>query len=627
MRRALAGITALLLVVAAAPAGAGAATNAPLRLTSLDVPFPARAYVLTFPSGRQLTTTQVQVTENGQPVRNVQVVPESLDQKATFGVVLLIDSSLSMRGAPIQAAAAAARAFDAHRSSNEKIAVIDFNRTARVAVPLTADESVIQPALASPPQLRLGTHINDSVVAALHLLDNGHVSGGTIVVLSDGADTGSKIAASAAARLATAQQVRIFTVGLHSPDFSPRTLRALADGSDGSFAEASSSTQLTPIYAALSARLASQYVIHYQSLLGPNQAAHVRVQVADASSVATAAYRTPGLPAHAPEAYKPPVLTTFFGSVGGMLLVVLLAAGLIGGAIALALRPRQRTVRARVGEFVTVKGPEGDDRERFALRVFGGVERPLENVGRWTKFKDNLEIAGIAMPAIQIVLWTLTATVAVAFLIAAATGSLVLPLIAFVIPFAVYESISRRLKKVRKAFAEQLPDNLQVLASALRAGHSFVGALAVVVDDCEEPARTELRRVVADEQLGVPLEDALDSVVRRMDNRDLGQVALVASLQRQTGGNSAEVIDRVTETVRERFELRRLVQTLTAQGRMSRWIVSGLPVVLLLAFLVISPTYLAPLFHQTVGQVLLTLAFVFVVIGSIVIGRIVDIEV
>jgi tight adherence protein B len=421
--------------------------------------------------------------------------------------------------------------------------------------------------------------------------------------------------------------VRIFTVGLHSAAFNPATLKALAAGSGGEFAEASSSAQLAPIYSALSARLANQYVIRYQSLLGPDVPAHVRVQVEGVPGAATATYSTPSLPVHASPEYRPPVVTTFFGSVGGMLLVVLLAAGLIGGAIALVLRPRQRTVRARVGEFVTVKGPEGDERERFALRVFGGVERPLENVGRWAKFKDNLEIAGIEMPAIQIVLWTLTATLVVAFLIDAATGSPILPLIAFVIPVAVYESISRRLKKVRKAFAEQLPDNLQVLASALRAGHSFVGALAVVVDDCEEPSRSELRRVVADEQLGVPLEDALDSVVRRMDNRDLGQVALVASLQRQTGGNSAEVIDRVTDTVRERFELRRLVQTLTAQGRMSRWIVSGLPVVLLLAFLIISPAYLAPLFHHAVGQALLALAFVLVVIGSIVIGRIVDIEV
>ena len=144
-----------------------------------------------------------------------------------------------MRGTPIQAAVAAARAFDAHRGSNERIAVIDFNRTAHVSVPLTAYESVIQPALASPPQLRLGTHINDAVVAALHLLDHGHVSGGTIVVLSDGADTGSKLTASAAAQRATAQHVRIFTVGLHSRDFSPRTLRVLANGSGGDFAEAS----------------------------------------------------------------------------------------------------------------------------------------------------------------------------------------------------------------------------------------------------------------------------------------------------------------------------------------------------------------------------------------------------
>jgi tight adherence protein B len=187
--------------------------------------------------------------------------------------------------------------------------------------------------------------------------------------------------------------------------------------------------------------------------------------------------------------------------------------------------------------------------------------------------------------------------------------------------------IFRKLERRRKAFAEQLPDNLQVLASALRAGHSFVGAMSVVIDDADEPSKTEFGRVVADEQLGVPLEDAIRGVVKRMDNEDLEQVALVAALQRQTGGNMAEVLERVTETIRERFELRRMVKTLTAQGRMTRWIVSALPVTLLIAISIINPQYTKPLFTSTGGRLALMVAAVMVVTGSLVIKKIVNIKV
>jgi tight adherence protein B len=112
-----------------------------------------------------------------------------------------------------------------------------------------------------------------------------------------------------------------------------------------------------------------------------------------------------------------------------------------------------------------------------------------------------------------------------------------------------------------------------------------------------------------------------------MDCRDLGQVALVAALGRETGGNTAEVIDGVTETIRQRFELRRLVMTLTAQGRMSRWIVSLLPGFLLVAFLIINPDYIGPLFTDPMGRIALAIAAVLVVMGSFVIKRIVNIKV
>ena len=187
--------------------------------------------------------------------------------------------------------------------------------------------------------------------------------------------------------------------------------------------------------------------------------------------------------------------------------------------------------------------------------------------------------------------------------------------------------INRRVERQRQAFAEQLPDNLQVLASALRAGHSLVGALSVVVDDAPDPSRREFRRVLADEQLGVSLEDALEVVAERMDSRDVKQVALVAALQHETGGNTAEVLDRVAETVRERFELRRLVRTLTAQGRMSRWVLTSLPILLLVVITLLNPRYVSPLYTHSTGRVLLVAAAVMVAGGSLVIRRIINIKV
>ena len=157
------------------------------------------------------------------------------------------------------------------------------------------------------------------------------------------------------------------------------------------------------------------------------------------------------------------------------------------------------------------------------------------------------------------------------------TGKPIMAVLALGVPLGARAALERRVAKQRKLFVDQLPDNLQVMASAMRAGHSFSGALSVVVADAPEPTRTEMARVVADERMGVPVDTALAGVVRRMDSKDLEQVALVATLQRETGGNTAEVLERVTETIRDRLALRRMVQSLTAQGRMSRWVLTAHP--------------------------------------------------
>ena len=180
-------------------------------------------------------------------------------------------------------------------------------------------------------------------------------------------------------------------------------------------------------------------------------------------------------------------------------------------------------------------------------------------------------------------------------------GVLVAPIwffTALVPPVALNLYVRNRARKVRKLFAEQLPENLDVLASALRAGHSLAGAMGVVADEAPEPSKREYARVATDEQLGIPLDEALEVTAKRMQNPDLDQVAVLALVQREAGGNTAEVLDQVIANIRARMDVRRLVDVLTAQGKFSSWIIAAVPVGIFIFLIFVNPSHLDPLFHD-----------------------------
>jgi tight adherence protein B len=279
-----------------------------------------------------------------------------------------------------------------------------------------------------------------------------------------------------------------------------------------------------------------------------------------------------------------------------------------------------------MAEFVSVPGLQSTDKRP------GGATGEAEagdatRSGPLARLEETLDIARIDITPGRLIALTVIGTVAALGLLLLATSSGWWALLALLVPFGVRSWVIWKLERRRKAFAEQVPDTLQVISAALRAGQSFAASFAVVVESAGEPMKSEMRTVVADEQLGVPLDKAMSVVVRRMNNRDLEQVALVAELQRESGGNSAEVIDRVAETVRERFELRRLINTLTVQGRMSRWIVTALPIALVGFISLINPHYLHPLVVRLAGKIMIVLAVLLVIGGSLVIKKIVDIKV
>ena len=627
MKRACTVIALLAGLALSVGQAASAAGSITLRSTA-GARFPDRAYVLTLPDEMVLQAGFVRVRENGEPVEDVTVVPANQAGAGEFGVVLVVDSSDSMKGTAIVRAMEAARAFATYRQSSQMMAVITFNKETNVVVALTADGEVIARGVADVPPLARGTHIYDAVEKAVALIEAGDLSVGSVVVLSDGADTGSVASLEEAAAKARDARVRIFSIGLQSGSFDAGPLRELAGAAGGEYAEARTTDDLKPILEALGAKLASEYLLRYRSSADPDQQIHVSVRVRGLDGIGTVAYSSPQGTNGEGEVLRRSIADLFWGGAAGMIAVSAFTALLVAVALITLVKPRRRTLQRRMAEFVSVVPVEeaGAEARRTDL-VLSAAEKSFERSRWWARFKEDLEIGGITIAPVHIIAWTAVATLFGMWLLAVLGGNLLFGVLALAIPFVVRAAIKRKVARERRLFGEQLPDNLQVLASALRAGHSLVGALSVVVDDCPAPSRAEFRRIIADEQLGVPLEEAFGVVVRRMENTDLQQVSLVAALQRETGGNTAEVLDRVCETIRQRFELRRLVKTLTTQGRMSRWVVSLLPVGLLLLLTLINPAYMAPLYGNTAGRLLLLVAAIMIVSGSLVIRRIVDIKV
>ena len=629
MRRLL--LIALVCVAGVSAGGAGAATT-PLRVTQAGgAQFPDRQFVVGFPSGVRVAADRIHVVENGSPVTNLSILPAGNAGRHAFGVVLAIDASNSMRGAALARARDAAIAFvtDQERFTHQQVAIVYFNNTARVALPFTNDAETLVRALESPVRTAPQTHIYDAIATSTSLLRKAGIAAGSIVVLSDGSDTGSRIGAARAARAARNAHARIFSIGLRSRAFRPATLRSLAAGSRGEYVEAASATQLRATYRALSSQLAGEYLLRYRSSARASQQVHVTVTVDGARAFGTASYIAPSIAAAPAAGFQPSFGERFWQSPLALLLVAAVI-GLLFGLVVVALARRDRTgVRRRIAEFAGTPTSEQVGAAGDTVMITGrtsGTNVSLRRTELWERFELQLALADVPLSASHVAMLTGAGTLLVAFVATAIAGPVGL-LLAAAVPVGVYMFVKSRLQRRRAKFAEQLPDNLQVIASALRAGHSLVGALAVLTEDVEEPSQTEFRRVLADEQVGVPLEDALADVGERMGSRDLAQISVVAALQRETGGNSAEVIDRVTETIRQRFELRRLVKTLTTQGRMSRWVVSLLPVVLFFVINLINPDYMKPLYEHSSGRVLIVVAAAMVFSGSYVIKRIVTIKV
>lgn len=187
---------------------------------------------------------------------------------------------------------------------------------------------------------------------------------------------------------------------------------------------------------------------------------------------------------------------------------------------------------------------------------------------------------------------------------------------------------ARRLRRKRiMAFEEQFPEAIDLLGRSIRAGHAFPTGLKVVSEESPDPMGAEFRQIFEEQKFGLPLEDSLLGLADRIDLVDVRIFVTAILVQREVGGNLAEILDKIAYTIRERFMLQRQVRVYTAQGRLTGYILAAMPILLGLAIGALNPTYMAILFEEPIGRLFIAMAATMQFLGFLVIRKIIDIEI
>lgn len=610
---------AVAALVVAAPAAAG------VSVTSVNTGgFPTVHATVVSSLGPAATPS---LTENGQPVAGL--IAQNLGHAKA--VVLAIDDSRSMIGAPLKAAVDAARSFIASKPRADAVAVLSFGphpvSLSNLSTATIDTDSALRNVTVAGRQ---GTALYDAVVAGAEQLQASPLVGRVLIVLTDGRDVSSK--ATLADAIATSREagVSIYPIGIEGQGFDPSVLQQFASQTGGHYYGAASTAALTGIYSSIAKRLGHTWTLSYVTAARPGDHLEVKATVPGAGSSSFALVvppqpgdiSTPPAPSH--------LLPKFvYGPAGGI--VVGLAAGFLVLLAFLVLLGSRRSnwlrarLQAHTGGARNTRRVSREQRLAALTGLLRATERAFGHLRQWKSVQKMLERGETPLRAAEFAYIVFGSGLLFGMLMAVSGSSPVLILGAMalggLIPFGI---VWYRMRKRLGAFETQLPDLLVTVAASLKAGHSFKQGLQAVVDEGAPPASTEFHRVLTETGLGRSMDDALTDMADRVGSDNFEFAITAVTIQRQVGGSLATLFDMVADTVRQRQQFARKIKSLTAMGRMSAYTLIGLPFFLALAISVLNPGYLHPLLHSSTGHMLLFIGMAMMVVGSALLQKIVS---
>ncbi|HAX82731.1 MAG TPA: hypothetical protein DCY40_09215 [Actinobacteria bacterium] len=553
-------------------------------------------------------------------------------------VVLVMDTSGSMAGAPIEQAKAAALKFAEQLPDTAHLAVVGFGDGAATLAPMGSAREEVAAAI-SGLAARGETALYDAVVEAASLF-TGSDARRVLVLLSDGGDTVSTAELDDAVVAVADAGAELRAVALETAESAPGALQVL---SAGEVTTASDAAALAAAYETVALELTGRYRLTFSTnasgvvaidifINGPGGVLSVSQQVDITTGSSTAGVT----PAEPPAGFGPvdsPAPVTVIATADRLSEKWTLPAGIalvFAGAL-VTLWLTMRSGREDEPVFIPAEAlatiPE--DRPGWLKRAGKSARHLGDTVARRSRagaIDTALDRAGLAIRPGEFVVVAATGVVVgvtTGLVLAGLPGAVLFGGLAAVLPRLVLGGLASRR---RRAFSDQLEGTLQTIAGSLRAGYGLVQAISTVATESPSPTSVEFNRVVMENRLGRSLEDSLKAMVRRLDDEDFGWVVEAIEIQREVGGNLAEVLDTVTGTIRDRNMIRRQIHALSAEGRLSAYILLGLPFVIAGFIATISPDYLAELTDTSVGKMMLAGAGVLMFFGGLWIRKIIRVE-
>ncbi len=560
--------------------------------------------------------------------------------KEPIGVVIVLDTSGSMKGKPIEDAIDAALVFMNEMRAIDEFAIVGFADEVTIYSNFTSNRQKLKEFI-SGITAEGETSLYDGIFLALDQFNiKQDIKYRYAIVLSDGTDTVSKLTAKDVVNKAKDEQVTIFSVALMSYDFNPTDIGNISKSTGGELLIAANSGELKELYRQISWKIRNQYKISYTSLWPNTKTIKINITVKKSglTSSAKTTYENPfytPTPTKIIRTPKRPFFLTLFDEWWMKLIIyasIFIGVTLFLYVITLLIIPPSQLLKKRTEFYgykpVRKKIEEEDEYKKGGFNHFVSfVSRIAAKRGFVELFTLRLERAGMKIRGSEFITIHIIVLIISSLVIYTFTNNLPLTVIAILLgaisPFIFIKF--KALQRIKK-FHEQLPDTLQLIGGSLKAGYSFNQALGMVVDETKQPISDEFKRVLSEVRMGSPEKDALENMAMRVNSEHFDWTVMAINVQREVGGNLAEVMDIIASTIRERDRVMNQIKALTAEGRISAYILIALPILVGLVLSILNRQYVSLLVTTKLGLIFIAIAFTLMVIGSVWIIKIVRVD-
>jgi tight adherence protein B len=592
----------------------------------------------------------LEVTADGQPVTDLVVEPIGASS-VPVGVVMAIDASGSMEGAPIAAAQQAAISFVDQARPEDRIAILTFADEVQVLSGFTNNKDSLRSVIEG---IEAGgeTSFNDAVIQGVTLFDQAGASNllANLIVLTDGEDTVSEATFEDALGVVESSDVRTFGVALEGSDFNPEPVGQVAAAGGGLFLSTPDPQALSALYGEISREISNTLVARFVSPVSTPGDVDFEVAYQGLSSTQTFtvsgyAVTTTTQPGVTTTTTLAPLTTVVVQGNAALSIDTLILMGAAGLGLTLFLfliilfGREDEDDPGRFSKRLQAYGRKGssakpiDEKKSFLERIpllnrfTQAAEEEVKKRGMLSGINSALEQANIPISPGEAILGMI-GLAAVGGILVAIFNGVVVGLIAFAIFLILVIFLIRFAgSREKRKFENQLPDTLTLMSTSLRAGYSLLQATEAVSSEAPDPTAREFGRAIAEARLGRTVTEALDGVVERTQSGDFEWAVMAIEIQREVGGNLAEVLQTVADTMRARNRLKGEIRALTAEGRISAFVLGSLPF-LMFAFLWFSNrTYLQPLLDSPFGRIAIGVGILLIAGGIFWLKKIVDIEI